>query len=109
MKLDEAIRHAEEVAEEQVKRCEKCAEEHRQLTEWLKELKQLREQTRWIPVSERLPKERKPVLVYCLERKNIYCAYYEEKQWWIYGAYFTKIEEDVIAWQPLPEAYKEVR
>ena len=42
MTLDEAIKHAEEVAEE--KRCEKCAKEHRQLAEWLKELKQLREQ-----------------------------------------------------------------
>ena len=42
MTLDEAIKHAEEVAEE--KRCEKCGEEHRQLAEWLKELKQLREQ-----------------------------------------------------------------
>ena len=41
MTLDEAIKHAEEVAEE--KRCEKCGEEHRQLAEWLKELKQLRE------------------------------------------------------------------
>ena len=41
MTLDEAIKHAEEVAEE--KRCEKCGEEHRQLAEWLKELQQLRE------------------------------------------------------------------
>lgn len=30
--------------------------EFRQLAEWLKELKQLRNQSRWIPVSERLPK-----------------------------------------------------
>ena len=41
MTLDEAIKHAEEVAEE--KRCEKCGEEHRRLAEWLKELKQLSE------------------------------------------------------------------
>ncbi len=70
MTLDEAIRHAEEVAEEQKKEanewhenqvrkcelfpfaemdytheneCKKCAEEHRQLAEWLKELKAYRE------------------------------------------------------------------
>lgn len=63
MTLDEAIRHAEEVADT----CEyeagkydvcdsyekgvayqegKCAEEHRQLAEWLKELKELRKQKR---------------------------------------------------------------
>ena len=65
MILDEAIKHAEEVADkkEQEKQkwerwlehdsdnravaekesCELCAKEHRQLAEWLKELKQLRE------------------------------------------------------------------
>ena len=72
MTLDEAIKHAEEVAD----RCEyeasrydmtdtyeshmtckegECGEEHRQLAEWLKELKQLRKQTKkghWIDYSE---------------------------------------------------------
>ena len=52
MTINEAIKHAEEVAEE--KRCEKCGEEHRQLAEWLKELKQLRKQEKtghWIDHS----------------------------------------------------------
>lgn len=64
MTLEEAIKHAEEVAEEQENKlkiyenidedrplfteeeteCRLCAEEHRQLAEWLKELKQLKEQ-----------------------------------------------------------------
>jgi len=73
MTIDEAIKHAEEVAEEQESNahvhknmmvfrqnikhnilaklheesmnvCIECAEEHRQLAEWLKELKRLREQ-----------------------------------------------------------------
>lgn len=45
MTLEEAIRHCEEVAE----RCAvtdgnlKCEMEHRQLAEWLRELKELRE------------------------------------------------------------------
>lgn len=58
--LDEAIKHAEEVAEEKEKDArfytfsrpdnyrkessEKCAAKHRQLAEWLKELKRLRNQ-----------------------------------------------------------------
>ena len=73
MTLDEAIKHAEEIAEENQKvvdtgivfdsvtidmifcddeeiekhlaNYQRCAEDHRQLAEWLKELKLLREQT----------------------------------------------------------------
>lgn len=71
MTIDEAIKHAKKVAEEQEKaaqewhenqirkcelirfaemdytrenECKKCAEEHRQLAEWLKELKAYKEQ-----------------------------------------------------------------
>ena len=56
MTIDEAIKHCEEVAQEKDKsvelykavkateglivKCETCAEEHRQLAEWLKELKE---------------------------------------------------------------------
>lgn len=58
MTLTDAIMHAEECAE----RCEKldgrrnqlCAEDHRQLAEWLKELQKLREgrpQGRWKAVK----------------------------------------------------------
>ena len=56
MTLNEAIKHCEEVAEEQEKlykvndsfnfsqpKWKKCAEEHRQLAEWLKELKAYKE------------------------------------------------------------------
>ncbi|MBO6304328.1 MAG: hypothetical protein J6M62_04490 [Selenomonadaceae bacterium] len=42
MTLDEAIKHAEEKARE----CGKCAEEHRELAAWLKELKWYRERER---------------------------------------------------------------
>ena len=61
MTLDEAIKHAEEVAEEQENKakvlngdfyqsrrntCFECAKEHRQLAEWLKELKKLKEKAK---------------------------------------------------------------
>ena len=67
MTIDEAIKHAEEVAEEKEEQaweaqlqeeyitCKDCAKEHRQLAEWLKELKQLRKQQKtghWIYYSE---------------------------------------------------------
>ena len=58
MTLDEAIKHAEEVAEDKeidienqdplfsnnIEECKKCAEEHRQLAEWLKDYKRLLKQ-----------------------------------------------------------------
>ncbi len=57
MELDEAIRHCEEVAEENqaivdacdyygdnMAKCDECAKEHRQLARWLRELKALKEQ-----------------------------------------------------------------
>lgn len=56
MTLDEAIKHCEEVAEEYqatidsldivgkgLDECEECAKEHRQLAEWLRELKAYKE------------------------------------------------------------------
>ena len=71
MTLDEAIKHAEEVAKEkeneaqdleysklgwrhEANPCSECAKEHRQLAEWLKELKQLKKQKKtglWIDHS----------------------------------------------------------
>ena len=44
MTLDEAIKHCEEKEKEQaLNGCFACAEEHKQLAEWLKELKRYRE------------------------------------------------------------------
>lgn len=61
MTLDDAIKHAEEVADshdriKQIKAVtlEECksAEEHRQLAEWLRELKQLKEQKAYITMRK---------------------------------------------------------
>ena len=41
MTLDEAIEHCEEVAKS---KCNTCGEDHKQLAEWLKELKQRRKE-----------------------------------------------------------------
>ena len=65
-----------------------------------------REKGEWIPVSERLPEERRSVLVWCPRYKNIYCAYLEKEQWWIFGAFVQIVPNEVIAWTPLPEPYK---
>ena len=62
MTLDEAIKHAEEKAEEQrnkaewVKpideKCLKCAEEHEQLAEWLKDYKRLLEKKKLLSEAD---------------------------------------------------------
>lgn len=128
MKLDEAIRHAEKVAKQseiqadkwqeeggeewgKTIACRKCAEEHRQLAEWLKELKRVREQTRWIPCSERLPKEHGYYIVQTDGSHNAVIDIAE------YGIFFRKPEYEyvwewnkaskILAWMPLPEPYKE--
>ena len=52
--LDEAIRHAEEVADYDCynDKQRRCADEHRQLAEWLKELKECRQHTgHWVLVN----------------------------------------------------------
>lgn len=46
MTLEEAIKHAEEVA---VTSCDECREEHEQLAAWLKELKRIKEDSIIIP------------------------------------------------------------
>lgn len=70
MTLDEAIKHCEEVAEEQekiaiytsfemlnsdvdIEKCQECANEHRQLAEWLKDYKRLLERESYEDVISR--------------------------------------------------------
>ena len=136
--LEDAITHAREVAEEQreevkywdkvkgvgvftdanakhlLKTCEERAKEHEQLAEWLEELKTKREADRWIPVSERLPEDRKKVRVtaYWHERFQVMDAsYYGDGIWWCvpFNNCGEHMRNDlhVIAWKPDDEPYKE--
>lgn len=152
MTLDEAIKHAEEVAEEKErdkdvrkihldnrysvnnyvhyqKAC-KCAEEHRQLANWLKELKQLREQVRWIPIKTRsltnkekeeyadlgysedsidsmydcpLPNDGEEVLITTRYDEVTTDTFYRDE-----GCYFETYcdKDDVKAWMSKPTPYK---
>jgi hypothetical protein len=132
MTLEEAIKHAEEVAEKKENEgkllcqsegasigCLTCAKEHRQLAEWLKELKQLREQTKWIPVSEKLPE--------AFEYVNCTChSLIDDRENWVVETFYlpqspnsaysdwgnipmlNHHECEVIAWmyRNIPEPYK---
>lgn len=72
----------------------------------------------WIPVSERLPEEDKEVLIFTKD-KEINKAYHTLKEWsdtqwewFVFGTLgysLTYSDDEVLAWQPLPEPYKEER
>lgn len=112
MTLDEAIKRYTNNAEyERTHGSLQGCLEFRQLAEWLKELKQLREQTRWIPCSERLPKDKETVLVtfkHFVSGNTIglgsVILLRGKPHWHVreqsLGTY------DVLAWMPLPEPYK---
>lgn len=120
MTLDEAIKHAEEVADTKLqdaelseiqvcynnaKKCSACAEEHRQLEEWLKELKKLRAQTQWIPVSERPPEIHQDVFL-SLRSLDVVVGFRAETEPYFccQGDYVAP--QNVLAWIPKPEPYK---
>ncbi len=133
MTLDETIKHAEEVAEEQEKaarewhenqvrkceiipfaemdythenECEECAKEHRQLAEWLKELKKLREQTRWIPYSEKPPKKNVEVLATTTWDAITIAEMYSANDWFIHEGTTNAETDEIVAWMSLPQPYK---
>lgn len=63
----------------------------------------------WIPCSERLPEEDKDVLIYT-PYDGIDIAYISDENWrYSRGDDFIETVEkaNVLAWQPLPEAYHE--
>ena len=94
---------------------------------------ELLEQTRWIPVSERLPEDLDPVnITWVNHNPESYYAHIKDKPFTATGVYFNGqwywwstlctdllaeyrhnyddiIDDDieVIAWMPLPEPYKE--
>lgn len=64
---------------------------------------------RWIPVSERLPKENRTVIASTEYGVYPEARYTKEYGWeWAYesGADYWKELEDVTAWMPLPIPYK---
>ncbi len=82
----------------------------RQLAEWLTELKKLREQTRWIPVSERLPEDGEIVLITSsdmyLSKLKPWCGWKNRNNWYTFTANGSYLIKYPIAWMPLPEPFE---
>lgn len=106
--IDEAISHCEKVAD----MCSltdgdrQCEEDHRQLAEWLKELKELREQQQWIPCSERLAEEGKPVLGTFKGQGGNFCLTTERMIMNGREIWSAACGLKPVAWMPLPDPYK---
>ena len=70
---------------------------------------------RWIPVSERLPEDGRPVLIYAWNVHHVIARYDTfrtddgyKKTWVTADAWNgnTEIGQEVMAWMPLPEPFK---
>ena len=99
--------------EKDAKYFEETAENDKKTAEWLTELQKRREADRWIPVSERLPEDRKKVRVtaYWHERFQVMDAsYYGDGVWWCvpFNNCGKHMRNDlhVIAWKPDDEPYE---
>ena len=79
----------------------------------IKDLPTVKTKQRWIPVSEKLPKDRKPVLVtaYWHETyQDMVGSYFGNGDWWCAPWNNTGEPQQLLkvkAWMPLPEPYKE--
>lgn len=62
---------------------------------------------RWIPCSERPPEKRIEVLATTSWGDITKAEYLGEDFWLIQEGYTNASDEDVVAWMPLPEPYKE--
>lgn len=65
---------------------------------------------KWIPCSENLPENTRTVIVDVEELRNPTFAFYMKlsKKWVLVERDFIYLEDlHVLAWQPLPEPYKE--
>ena len=117
MTIDEAIIHAEEIAEineniayntdsenwMDIAQCEKCAEEHRQLAEWLKELKK----HQWISVEDGLPENGGCVLISIAGDIEFGAYDRQNSDWAIWRDGYWDEGKRADAWMPLPEPYRE--
>ena len=62
----------------------------------------------WIPCSERLPEEKDGIVLICCEDGNVMTGEHSEfNDTWYKGNMYAVCGSNVIAWQPLPEPYKQ--
>ena len=62
---------------------------------------------RWIPCSEMFPEDDEPVLITC-NSYHVHKAWYDDitHRFNISDSVYWYLEDEVLAWMPLPEAYR---
>lgn len=94
---DDAIRFFREVAEREIGNAK-----------YSKLAIEALEQTRWIPVSERLPEDRE-IILFSTKRGHVFEGKYfddnTDRQWYSFRNEVFVWNDDVTAWMPSPEAY----
>lgn len=60
---------------------------------------------RWIPCSERLPEDNTEVFVYLFDHHSPYIAWVVDSRWYT-EEFEIEIENEPIAWMPLPKPYR---
>lgn len=87
---------------------EKCFEVLPQIVEQaygaIEALSAKREEQKWILCVDRFPEDKKTVLI-CGETGWMETGWRENGCWWT-GFSLAEIQDDVVAWQPLPEPYR---
>ena len=63
-------------------------------------------QTEWIPCSERLPEEYTDVLATTVWGDITIAERLDDSSWFIIEGYSNANDEDIVAWQELPEPWK---
>ena len=67
------------------------------------------EQTRWIPVSERLPEDESKLFIVTVNINNVKYVYHElvgcDGETWHIGGMGEELPFDVVAYMPLPQPY----
>ena len=56
----------------------------------------------WIKCSERLPQNKRAVLVLSPSNRCIFCAYWDTDQWLYFGGYPQPISHPVTHWRTIP-------
>ena len=71
----------------------------------VKDMPTIEPEPKWIPCTERLPKDGEEVFIY-LFGNSPYIAWFEDGEWHTNDFTVDK-DDEPIAWMPLPEPYQE--